>query len=603
MSKKHLFLIDSYGFLFRAYHSMPPLTRSDGTPVGAVLGFTNMLLKLQQRIHDSNNENEHISYYAAAIFDSGQKTFRNEIYNEYKANRPPAPDDLIPQFPLIKEATDAMNLEGCALVGYEADDLIATYAKKAEAAGMHVTIISSDKDLMQLINDNIEMYDAAKDRRITAKEVEEKFDVTPDKVLDLLSLMGDASDNVPGVPGIGAKTAAQLLQEYGDLETLLERAGEIKQNKRRESLIEFADQARLSKELITLCETVPLEKELEDLAIKEVDHEKLLTFLRAQDFKALITRYEKQSGITAPTAPMPSETPADTKRTPIKKIEIEENYTLIDDEKILSDWLKNVVGKLAIWLESEKDEIIGIAFAHSVGNACYVPLAGRAAIKQGTLDFLNEANDNVATGLTTEAVIGLLKEIIEKNSILKIGHDIKGLVRKLFPSPACGGDRGGEGSKQGLQNYELSGGDKNSVLHSPSLTSPASGRGDIITPIDDVQILSYILDGSKTKHELVSIAEQELDIHLIIPDDILPTKTKIKEIEPEKIAPFIARKADCIMRLHAIFKQRLFDEKMTTVYEKLERPLIPVLQRMEEVGVKVDETILRKMSGEFAKEI
>lgn len=556
MTKKHLFLIDAYGFLFRAYHSMPPLTRSDGTPIGAVLGFTNMLLKLHKNMHELHSDNNGTEYYAAVILDAGQKTFRNEIYPAYKANRPPAPEDLIPQFPLVREASKAMNLPTLELIGYEADDLIATYAKQAKEEGMKVTIVSSDKDLMQLVDDDVAMYDAAKDRRIEAKQVEEKFGVTPDKVLDALSLIGDSSDNVPGIPGIGPKTAAELINQYGDLDTLLARAEEIKQNKRRESLIEFADQARLSRELIKLCETVPVKETLADLKMREPDHKTLLDFLREQDFKSLIARYEKElsrDGVSIPEEKKPSA----PKHAAAHSKKVAQNYKLIKETKDLSQWLENIVGQLAIWIEIEKNRPIGIAFCHAPGQACYIPVGQNNSSKQGTLDLLDTANDNEQKGIPLDVIADNLKSYFYSPSILKIAHDIK-LDAQFMPLPS---------------------------------------------PVSDIQIMSYILDGSQNKHDLQSISEHALGACMEAPGELNDKKVILGEIDPQKIYQYICSKADAVLQIYEKLQQRLFSEKTLTVYETIERPLIPVLTKMEKTGVKVDATVLKKMSDDFAIQI
>ena len=303
---KHLYLIDGSGFIFRAYHATRDMNRPDGTPVNAVYGFCSMLFKLLRDLENSEKPS-----HLAVIFDAGRKTFRNDIYPDYKAHRPPAPDDLVPQFKIIHEAVEAFNLPSIQLKGYEADDIIATYAKQAEAQGHRVTIVSSDKDLMQLVNDNINMFDSMKNRYIGAEEVVEKFGLGPEKVIEIQALAGDSSDNVPGVPGIGVKTAALLLEEYGDLETLLERAGEIKQNKRRENLIEFADLARISLELVTLAQDVPGLPDLSGFELTEIDPEKVLPFLKEQNFRSLQTRIFNHLGadVSADFAPVEQETP------------------------------------------------------------------------------------------------------------------------------------------------------------------------------------------------------------------------------------------------------------------------------------------------------
>ena len=363
---KHLYLIDGSGFIFRAYHAIRPLNRPDGTPVNAVSGFCNMLFKLLRDLDDAKRPS-----HLAVIFDAGRKTFRNDIYPEYKAHRPPAPDDLIPQFKIIREAVEAFNLPSIQLEGYEADDIIATYAKRAEAQGDRVTIVSSDKDLMQLVSDKIDMFDSMKNRFIGAEEVAEKFGLGPDKVIEIQALAGDSSDNVPGVPGIGVKTAALLLEEYGDLDTLLERASEIKQNKRRENLIEFADLARVSRELVTLAQDVPDLPELDGFELNDIDPEKVLPFLEEQNFRSLQTRVLNHLGpdISAEFAPIEDAAPKEVK------------YETVTSVAALKTWIKKCELARQVTIDTETTSVnamaaklVGISLSITSGDACYIPL-------------------------------------------------------------------------------------------------------------------------------------------------------------------------------------------------------------------------------------
>ena len=368
--RKHLFLIDGSGYIFRAYHALPPMTRPDGTPVNAVYGFTSMLTKL---VEDSDAD------YLAVIFDTARKTFRSDIYPDYKAHRPPPPDDLIPQFALIRESVEAFGLPQSEMEGYEADDLIATYAKQAAAAGHRVTIVSSDKDLMQLIDDNISMQDPMKGTAISYAEVQKKFGVNPDKVIDVQSLAGDSADNVPGVPGIGVKTAAQLIEEYGDLDTLLKRAPEIKQNKRRENLIEFADQARISRRLVTLTVDAPVRGPFENFVVKAPEPEKLITFLEEQGFKSTLAKVK--ADLTKAGYNVQEDTPmlaADDSRE-------EASYVLVQDEVDLDEWVAAATEQGVIAVDTETNsldslnaELVGVSLAVNQpiagARACYIPL-------------------------------------------------------------------------------------------------------------------------------------------------------------------------------------------------------------------------------------
>ncbi|GEQ98991.1 hypothetical protein JCM17844_26280 [Iodidimonas gelatinilytica] len=409
---KHLYLVDGSGYIFRAYHALPPMTRKDGTPVNAVYGFSNMLLKLLKDV----NEGEAPTHFAV-IFDAARKSFRNDIYDAYKAHRPPAPDDLVPQFALIREATNAFNVPAIEMEGYEADDIIATFATRARAEGWKVTIVSSDKDLMQLVSTDVSLFDSMKNRRIGAKEVHDKFGVIPEKVIDVQALCGDSVDNVPGVPGIGPKTAAQLIADYGDLETLLARAGEIKQPKRRENLLAHADDARMSKKLVTLHCDVPLEDwTLDKLAVSSMEPEKLLAFADDNGFKALRARVVSHLGDGIPgTSPQEAET------TEIKAT----NYSIVDQMADLEHWVARIrdTGIVAVDTETTsldpmRAELVGISLSVKGGEACYIPLRHR---KSDGLDF----GTDTLRQLPVKDALAALKPILEDPAILKVGQNIK----------------------------------------------------------------------------------------------------------------------------------------------------------------------------------
>ncbi len=527
---KHLFLIDGYGFLFRAYHAMPPLTRPDGTPVGAISGFCNMLFKLRQRIEESNRVNPE-EHYMAVVLDSGRKSFRNDIYPEYKANRPPAPDDLIPQFPLVRDAVNALHVPVIEKEGFEADDLIATYTRLAQKAGAKITIVSSDKDLMQLVSDDVSLYDAMKDKEIREKEVIEKFGVPPNQVLDALALMGDSSDNIPGVPGIGPKTAAELLQQFGSLEGVLSHTADIKQNKRRETLEQNADKARLSKQLAALCETAPTETPLEALVLKPLDIPAITAFLTAQNFKALLSRIEKgtpvktaaASPITPPVVAAPTIAP--TARVPevaVRPLASAQDFSTLNSSVALHGTVSIIMLGNTLLLAAEPHEAW--------------------LLKEGS--GANQHDLFSAAAPTTS--LAPLKSLLENPSVLKIGHDIKRLVKWAL--------------------------DENIVVRA----------------FDDIMLMSYVLDGTQHDHSVALLAEQQLGI-------TLPT---LEEKKPEAgvLHQQAATHAVLCLRLHGALKKRLATENMAQVYETLERPLIAVLAGMEHRGITVDVAELANIS-------
>lgn len=562
--QNELFLIDGSGFIFRAYHALPPLNRPDGTPVNAVLGFTNMLVKLISDMHVPN---------IAVIFDAARKNFRNDIYEEYKANRSETPEDLIPQFPLIREATEAFSIPGIELDGYEADDLIATYARLAREKGWPVTIVSSDKDLMQLVQDGVRMMDPMKNKFMGEAEVLEKFGVTPDKVVDVQALAGDSVDNVPGVPGIGIKTAAQLITEYGDLETLLERAGEIKQNKRRENLIEFADKARISKQLVALDAHVEPPVAIEDLKIVHPDKDKLFSFLKEQGFRSVLTRMEKQFGASS-NDDAPADTPTTADDSAISE-DTAANYELVQDEKALQKWIDRAIeaGLVAIDTETTsltpaKAELVGISLSTAKGNGCYIPLGHRDPKGYSeSFDFSmaeKKADAPDLKQIPLKRALEMMKPMLEDPSVLKIGHNIKYDLQMFLP------------------------------------------YGIRLAPVDDTMLLSYVLDGSRHGHGMDELSQTFLN-HTTIPyKEVAGTgKNQVTfDLVPlDKALTYAAEDADVTLQLYRLFKPRLPSEQMTTVYETLERPLAPLVAEMEFTGIKVDPKILKRMSNDFAKKI
>ncbi|MCZ6744614.1 MAG: DNA polymerase I, partial [Alphaproteobacteria bacterium] len=463
-----VFLVDGSGYIFRAYHALPPMNRRDGTPTNAVFGFCSMLMKL---LEDTEAD------YLAVIFDAARRTFRNDIYPDYKANRPDAPEDLVPQFALIREATRAFNVACLEMEGYEADDLIATYAREAEALGAEVTILSSDKDLMQLVTDGIHMMDPMRDRRIGAEEVREKFGVGPDKVVDVQALAGDSTDNVPGVPGIGVKTAAELINTYGDLETVLERASEIKQPKRRENLIAFADQARISRDLVRLKDDVPVTAPLDSFGLRPPDPETLVGFLRAQDFVRLTARIESKfaaEGVTVDGAIGAAEA---AELAPEAQA-----YEPVQEVGALKEWIvrARVAGTVAVdtettSLDAMRADLVGVSLSVSAGQACYIPLGHRQAPAQGDLDLGDggQAKGGCGEGapkqVAFDRAIELLKPLFEDASVLKVGHNIKYDAQVL--------------ARYGIE----------------------------VKPVDDTMVLSYVLEGGMHGHGLDELAALHLD--------------------------------------------------------------------------------------------
>lgn len=605
----HLFLVDGSGYIFRAYHALPPLTRkSDGLQVNAVLGFCNMLWKLLAEMKDDKPT------HLAVIFDKSEKTFRTEMYPQYKAHRPDLPEDLRPQFPLIRDAVRAFEIPCLEQAGFEADDLIATYARLAIEAKATTTIVSSDKDLMQLVGNGVTMYDTMKDKRIGAAEVMEKFGVGPDKVIEVQALIGDSSDNVPGVPGIGVKTAAQLIGEYGDLETLLKRASEIKQDKRRQTLIDNAELARISKKLVTLDNKVPLDVEVDQLAVHEPDYKNLIAFLKAMEFSTITRRVAEKAGIDAtsvqadgkltsasatpaskpPAAPAPGSrdlfgdvpAPSVAERTPgatdvYTPVSLAERrvaalrdatfdpskYETIDSMVRLNHWIARAYDIGVISLRTEVNSIdpmqaslCGIALAITPNEAAYLPLGHRDA-SDGDAAGLFAAK--LAGGqLSEKEALDALKPILEDSGIIKLGHDVK---------------------RDWL------------VL---------ARRGVRIGCIDDVMLMSYVLDAGKGSHALENLGTRYFNRGLSRFHEV---KNKEKALlTPEatpiaRTAAYAPEDADAMLRLWHALKPRMAAENVVSVYETLERPLARVLARMEERGISIDRAELARLSNDFGK--
>ncbi|WP_341898989.1 DNA polymerase I, partial [Ferrovibrio terrae] len=581
-SKHRLYLVDGSGYIFRAYHALPPLTRkSDGLPIGAVSGFCNMLSSLRDKA-----EHDQAVSHMAVIFDAGRETFRSTIYPAYKANRSETPEDLIPQFAPIREATRAFGLPSIEKDGFEADDIIATYARIANEAGMEVCVVSSDKDLMQLVRDGVGMMDPMKDRNIGPAEVMEKFGVTPDKVIDVQALAGDSTDNVPGVPGIGIKTAAELINTYGDLESLLARAGEIKQPKRRETLLTNADKARISYQLVKLKDDVPLELGLDDLKLGPVEWPKLSAFLNEMEFRTLTARIENRlkargtdmsggaAGVTARpesmySAPVASAHKATTpiaypgeggpETPPVSR----ERYTLVQDLDTLRTWIARGFETGLIAFDTETTslsptmaELVGISLSVAPGEACYVPLGHRKG--GGGLDF---GGDGALQQIPLADALAALKPLLADPGVLKVGQNIKYDMAVL--------------EKHGVQ----------------------------IVAYDDTMLMSYTLDAGKHGHGMDELSERHLGHKPISYDEVTGTgKARISfaEVALDKARDYAAEDADVTLRLYHVLKPRLLAEKQVTLYETIERPLPAVVAAMECAGIKVDPAELNRLSADFA---
>nr|WP_157043729.1 DNA polymerase I [Nitrobacter hamburgensis] len=610
MQGKHVFLVDGSSYIFRAYHALPPLNRkSDGLQVNAVLGFCNMLWKLLRDMPKDDKPT-----HLAIIFDKSEVTFRNKLYPAYKAHRPPAPDDLIPQFALIREAVKAFDLPCIEQGGFEADDLIATYVRQACERGATATIVSSDKDLMQLVTDCVTMFDTMKDRRLGIAEVIEKFGVPPEKVVEVQALAGDSVDNVPGVPGIGVKTAAQLITEYGDLETLLAQASEIKQPKRREALIENAEKARISRQLVLLDDHVALDVPLDDLAVQEPDARKLIAFLKAMEFTTLTKRVADYSevnaaeiepdrknasgasstaakasaeavtsdlfgsdGVAKATSAGRTRATSDTAiKTPqalaaarleaVRKLPVDRTqYETIRTLDRLQHWIARianhgsfVVEALAPTIDPMQAELSGIALALAPNAACYVPLNHKQAGDSAGLFAAGLAPDQIAI----RDALDLLKPLLESGGHLKVGFNVKFTAVLL------------------------------------------AQHGIVMQNNDDVELISYALDAGRGAHDLEALAQRWLDHTALNYGELIGSgrnKLAFDQVTIDRATTYAAEYAALTLRLWQVLKPRLVAERMNSVYETLERPMIATLARMERRGITIDRQVLSRLSGEFAQ--
>ena len=543
----HFYLVDGSGYIFRAYYALPPLSRkSDGLPTGAVSGFCSMLFKLLEDARSDESKNKPTHF--AVIFDSARKNFRNEIYSEYKANREEAPDDLAPQFEYIRKSVEAFNLPSIELINYEADDLIATYAKKITEAGAKVTVISSDKDLMQLVSSKVRLFDPMKSRLIGEKEVIEKFGVKPTQVIDVQSLAGDSSDNVPGVPGIGIKTASELINKYKTLENLLKKASEIPQNKRRETLISNKDKALISKQLVTLKNDVPLKKNATDFLIKEINKNKLYNFLRDMEFNRLLSQAISLYG-------EPTNDEFNRKTQIIKSNKINtKTYKTILKEKQLDELIKKLDEKSIIAVDTETSslnpqeaDLVGISICYEANQAFYIPL--------GHLE---------RTELKKDLVLKKLKPILEDESIKKVGQNIK---------------------------YDF-------IIF--------KNHGIELTPVDDTMLLSYTLDAGNNRHNMDTLSELHLGHKTIPYKEIVGTGKKqlnFSEVDLKSATEYAAEDADVTLRLYDILSTRVSNENLEKIYEAFEKPMIKILSKLETSGIKVDDVYLKKLSKKFEERL
>ena len=576
VASDRLILVDGSGYIFRAFHGLPMMTRPDGTPINAVFGFTKMLLKLMADLNPS---------HVVVIFDAGRVTFRNDIYADYKANRSDPPEELVPQFPLVRDAAQAMSLPVLEMPGFEADDLIASFAKQAEQQNKPCLIVSSDKDLMQLVRGSVTMLDPMKNRPIGAPEVMEKFGVSPDKVVDVQSLAGDSTDNVPGVPGIGIKTAAELINQFGDLDSLLSNAETIKQPKRRENLITYAEQARISRQLVQLKDDVDLPLSIDEVKTPEQDQDRLMTFLAEQGFKSLIASLggslpagadKPQSGQTLAAGNIAAQ-------DILPPVVEQTDYQLVTTIESLQSWLDEARHQGFVAIDTETSslnaaaaELVGVALATAPGKACYIPLRhrlpGADTNQQQGLDFGSDRPETTPERqleqIDIAAALAKLKDLCVDSSVLKIGHNLK-YDAHIFLNEGNGGF---------------------------SLTS-----------VDDTMCLSYVLDAGRTdRHGLDHLASNLLQQTTIKYEEVCGKGAKqipFAEVDLQQACAYAAEDADITLRLWMMLKPRLAREGMTHVYERLERPLIPILAEMEAAGIAVDQSILKRLSADFAVRI
>ncbi|MDD5586172.1 MAG: DNA polymerase I [Alphaproteobacteria bacterium] len=576
-----LYLIDGSSFIFRAFHALPDMTRADGTHVNAVYGFCNMLNKLLTDLKARN---------IAVIFDAERKTFRNDIYPEYKAHRPPPPPELIPQFPLIREATRAFGVPALERQGYEADDLIASYAREALAHGQSVRIVGTDKDLMQLVRPGVEMFDPLKSSVIGLAEIEAKFGVPPEKVIEVQALAGDSTDNIPGVPGIGVKTAAQLINEYGDLETLLKRAHEIKQPKRREALVENAELARISKKLVTLDDHAPLPAPLKDLRARTDHAPELIAFLQAQGFRSILARLEKDGSLPSSSQSLANERPGPSlsriagegdarsaagegslELTPEPSLlHAKINYELVQDAKSLRKWVEAAREQGYVAIDTETNsltpsttKLVGVSLAVAPGRACYIPVGhiDPAGAADGGFAF-EEAKTLKQIGI--KELAAELHDLLIDPAVLKIAHNLK---------------------------FDLQ------VLEQHGLT---------VAPYDDTILLSYVLSAGLHGHGLDELALKYFQHKMISFNDVAGSGKRaitFDYVPLDKAGEYAAEDADYTLRLWLLLKPLVARQHVTRVYERIERPLVPVIAAMERAGIRVDPTVLKAQSGGLAKRL
>lgn len=543
-------LIDGSGYIFRAFYGLPMMTSPTGVPVNAVFGYTNMFLRLTQSIKCD---------YCLVLFDAKRRNYRNEIFPDYKGTRAEIPEELIPQFPIIREATNALNLNYLEMEGYEADDLIATYARQATEKGMEVVVVSADKDLMQLIRDGVEYYDPMKDKFYGSEDVKEKFGVYPERVVDVQALAGDSIDNVPGVPGIGLKTAAQLINEFGSLEEVLNRASEIKQNKRRETLLANIDNARISLQLVTLKNDVPVEKDITAFSCRAPHLDVLHKFIDDYGFRSLKNRIEKWVDERC------SALPEDVQNTVFK--EVEKHYELVQTEEQLKKWVERIKQKRLFAFDTETtgfnpvfDKIVGFSLATEEGVACYVPLAHVSGHKT---DLFSAPADNEIRQLDFATVKKHLAPLFADKAILKIGHNIK---------------------------FDM------------HFFAQVIGENAVFAPVEDTAVISYVLDSSTHGHGMDELAEIFLQYQTIKYEEVCGSgrdKITFDKVELNKALAYAAEDADVTLRLYNVLKPRLFAEKLLNVYESFDRPLIPVLKDMEQQGIMVDAQALHRLSSDF----
>ncbi len=561
MSQNHLYLIDGSGYIFRAYHRLPPLTNIRGEPVGAVYGYTTMLWKLAEALHKADGPT-----HMAVILDASGKSFRNDIYPEYKAHRPPAPEDLKPQFPMIRDATRAFSLPCIEETGLEADDIIASYAVAAVKQGWKVTIVSSDKDLMQLIDPGkVDMLDTMKNIRLGPEAVIEKFGVGPEQLGDVLALMGDSADNVPGVPGIGPKTATKLMVEFGSLEAVLAAAPDMKPSKMQQNLVEFADQARLSRVLVTLKDDAALPEPMDDFLLKEIPQDPLRAFLNHHGFKSLLAKVGGAPSADHSTMKMVNQAAHVPTAPPVPKADQapfdRDAYECVQSVEALDRWIAEAQAAGVIAVDTETDALdsiaaglVGISLATAPGRACYIPLA------HGSSDMFAENPAQIPLA----DVVARLGPLLSDPSVMKIGHNIK---------------------------YDLN------VLTRVGLE---------VAPIDDTMVMSFNLDAGRNNHGMDELALLHLGHTCIAFKDVCGTgknQLRFNQVQLKEATAYAAEDADVTLRLWHMFKPRLSAEQVTRVYERVDRPLVPVLAQMEREGIKVDRAELARMSAEFAQGI